>query len=52
MLAGLYGTAAFYVVLNLALLPLGIATAFVAAIATALVIDAATLRAVRVVEGI
>jgi hypothetical protein len=52
MLAGLYGTAAFYVVLNLALLPLGIPVAFAAAIATALVIDAATLRAVRPLENV
>jgi hypothetical protein len=52
ILAGLYGTAAFYVVLHLALVPWGVAPAFAGAIAIALVIEAATLRSVRPGEDI
>lgn len=47
LLAGLYGTAAFYVVVHLALAPVGIAAAFAAAVVTALAIEAVTLRTVR-----
>jgi hypothetical protein len=52
MLAGLYGTSAFYVVLHVALVPYGVPVAFGAAIATALAIDAATLRSVRPGEDV
>ena len=52
ILAGLYGTAAFYVVLHAGLAALGLAAAFAAAVATALVIEAVTLRSVRPGEEI
>jgi hypothetical protein len=47
LLAGLYGTAAFMVIVNLAVVPAGIAPAFLIAIATTLVIQFLALRAVR-----
>jgi len=47
LLAGLFGTAAFYVVINLAVVPLGIAPAFLIATAITLGIQAIALRAVR-----
>lgn len=47
LLAGLFGTAAFYVVIHLAVVPLGIAPAFLLATAITLVIQAIALRSVR-----
>lgn len=47
LLAGLYGTAAFYVVIHLALAPYGLAVALVAAIAAALSIEVAVLGRIR-----
>jgi hypothetical protein len=47
LLAGLYGTAAFYVVVTLGLGSAGIAVTFSAAVAVALAIEAASLRIVR-----
>ena len=47
MLAGLFGTAAFYVVIHLALVPLGIVPAFLLATAITLAIQAIALRSVR-----
>lgn len=47
LLAGLYGTAAFYVVVTLGLEAAGIAVTFSAAVAVALAIEAASLRILR-----
>jgi hypothetical protein len=47
LLAGLYGTAAFFLVIAITIVPLGIAPAFAAAIALTLVIQAAALRRIR-----
>jgi hypothetical protein len=47
LLAGLYGTAAFYVVVTLGLGAAGIAVTFSAAVAVALAIEAASLRILR-----
>ena len=47
LLAGLFGTAAFYVVVHVAILPLGIAPAFLLATAITLGIQAIALRWVR-----
>jgi hypothetical protein len=47
LLAGLLGTAAFYVVVHLAVVPLGIAPAFLVATAITLAIQAIALRSVR-----
>jgi hypothetical protein len=47
LLAGLYGTAAFYVVVTLGLGSAGIAVTFSAAVAVALGIEAASLRVLR-----
>ncbi len=47
LLAGLFGTVAFYVVVHLAVVPLGIAPAFLLATAITLAIQAVALRSVR-----
>jgi hypothetical protein len=47
LLAGLFGTAAFYVVVHLAIVPLGIAAGFLLATAITLGIQAIALRRVR-----
>ncbi len=47
LLAGLLGTAAFYLVVHLALEPAGILVAFAAAIVAALVVEALTIRRMR-----
>jgi hypothetical protein len=47
LLAGLFGTAAFYVVVHLAIMPMGIAPAFLLATAITLGIQAIALRRVR-----
>ena len=47
LLAGLFGTAAFYVVVHVAVVPLGIAATFLLATAITLGIQAIALRAVR-----
>lgn len=47
LLTGLFGTAAFYVVVHALLVPLGVAVAFTLAIAVTLVIAAVALRVVR-----
>ncbi len=51
LLAGLFGTAAFYVVVHLAVVPLGIAPAFLLATAITLGIQAIALRFVRARSG-
>ncbi len=47
LLVGLYGTAAFFVVVAVGLEPIGIAATFVGAVALTLAIEAVTLRRVR-----
>jgi hypothetical protein len=47
LLVGLYGTAAFFTVLVVGLVPAGIPPAFIAALAAALGIQAVALRSVR-----
>ena len=49
LLAGLYGTAAFMLIVHLAIMPWGIAPAFLVALAASLAIQVPALRAVRAV---
>jgi hypothetical protein len=51
LLAGLFGTAAFFVVINLGIVRLGIGPAFALAIATTLALQAVALRWVRANGG-